>query len=248
MVFSFYYTEKIAMIVLNKNPLMQEINKEKQNYKIESVNAQIDGDYIIPGINGIEVNVKNSFYNMKEAKTFNRYFLVFDQIKPEVSIADNKDKIIKNGNRSLKQVALVLEQEGIISDYLKSMEIKASLLVTNKTYKKSSYFEVINNDIKEFKTLEKELNLNKENRKICVINDLNKNLCKKVHNYLIDPELVLNSSNYLMVKKNLKDGSIILISNNANLDEVKLLIKEIKYKGMSLEYLSDLIDEKNENY
>lgn len=55
MVFSFYYTEKIALIVLNKNPLMQEINQEKVNYEEAFVNASIEGDYIIPGINGLLV-------------------------------------------------------------------------------------------------------------------------------------------------------------------------------------------------
>ena len=47
MVFSFYYTEEIATLVLNKNPLMIKINNEKNNYNIKSVNAIIDGNYII---------------------------------------------------------------------------------------------------------------------------------------------------------------------------------------------------------
>ena len=54
MVFSFYYTDQIATIVLNKNPLMQEINQEKENFEVKSVNAIIEGDYITPGLNGIE--------------------------------------------------------------------------------------------------------------------------------------------------------------------------------------------------
>ena len=86
MVFSFYYTEKIALIVLNKNPLMQSIHEEKDNYEEDFVNALIDGDYIIPGINGLEVNARESFYKMQELDTFNQYYLVFDQIKPEISL------------------------------------------------------------------------------------------------------------------------------------------------------------------
>ncbi len=248
MVFSFYYTEKIANIVLNKNPLMQEINKEKDNFKIESVNAEIQGDYIIPGINGIEVNVKDSFYNMKEANIFNKYFLVFDQVKPKISIENNKDKIIRYGNRRLKKVAIIFEEENSLSNYFKSIEAKASLLVDNNTYKKNSYFEVINNGLKEFRNLENELNLNKENKNICVINELNKNICKKFHNYLIEPELTLNSSNYIDIKKNLNDGNIILVKSTANLSDLKLLVKEIKYKNMELVYLSEIIKEENDNY
>ena len=248
MVFSFYYTDKIANIVLNKNPLMVEINKEKDNFEIKSVNAQIEGDYIVPGINGIEVNVIDSFYKMKEANIFNKYFLIFDQVKPNISILDNKDKIIKHGNRKLKKIALILEEENSLSDYLKSLDIKASLLVTNSNYQKNSYFEVINNDIKDFRSLENNLNMNKENKNICVINDLNKDICKKYKNYLIEPELTLNSANYIDIKKNINDGSIILIKNTANLSDLKLLIKEIKYKNIELVYLSEIIKEKNDNY
>ena len=78
MVFSFYYTEQIANIVLNKNPLMQMIKEEARNYNVSSVNALIDGNYIVPGLKGLEVNLRDSFYNMKESNVFSEYFLVFD--------------------------------------------------------------------------------------------------------------------------------------------------------------------------
>ena len=129
MVFSFYYTEKIALIVLNKNPLMQSIHEEKDNYEEDFVNALIDGDYIIPGINGLEVNARESFYKMQELDTFNQYYLVFDQIKPEISLQDHKDKIIYQGNSKLKKVSLILSEEGEISEYLKANQYKANLLV-----------------------------------------------------------------------------------------------------------------------
>lgn len=248
MVFSFYYTEKIASIVLNKNPLMIEINKQKDNYEVKSVNALIDGDYITPGINGIEVNARNSFYNMQEANVFNKYFLVYEQVKPKISVDNNKDKIIRNGNRKLKKVSLIIDAENEISNYLKENKIKASLLVTNNTYKKNNYFEVINNDKEEFKDLENNLNLNKENKNICVLNPEIKSICLKYRNYLIEPELTLNSTNFLEVKKNILNGSIILIKSNAKLEEVKLLIKEINYKGLEMVYLSEIIKEDNDNY
>ena len=86
MVFSFYYTEQIATIVLNKNPLMQMIKEEARNYNVSSVNALIDGNYIVPGLKGLEVNLRDSFYNMKESNVFSEYFLVFDEVKPEISL------------------------------------------------------------------------------------------------------------------------------------------------------------------
>ena len=245
MVFSFYYTEKIALIVLNKNPLMQEINQEKVNYEEAFVNASIEGDYIIPGINGLLVNARESFYNMQELEVFNQYYLVYEQVKPEISLEDNKDKIINKGNAKLKQMSLILEDTSSISEYLEENQYKADLLVDYASYQKGSYFEVINNDVEGFETLENSLNLNKENKYLCLVNQQNRELCLKKKHYLIEPTLTLNSTNYIDVKNKLESGSIILIDGDAKLSDIKLLLKEIKFKNYQIVYLSELISEEN---
>lgn len=245
MFFSFYYTEKIALIVLNKNPLMQSINEQKKNYEIDFVNAVIEGDYIIPGINGLEVNARESFYGMQELDAFNHYYLVFDQVKPEVSLEDHKDKIIHKGNAKLKQVSIILSEEADISEYLKANQYQASLLVDSNTYEKNSYFEVINNEVNAFESLENTLNLNKENTHICVMNGQNYELCLKKKNYLVEPTLTLTSTNYIDVKSSFESGSIILIDESAKLSDVKLLLKEINYKNYDIVYISELISEEN---
>ena len=153
MVFSFYYTDKIAAIVLNKNPLMITIKKEAENYNVASVNAIIEGDFITPGINGLVVNAKESFLSMQELDKFNNYFLVFDQKKPDVSIDNHKDKIIKRGNRKLKQVAFILEAENEVSTYFSTNNLKAAMLFKLDTYKRNSGFLVINNEVEGFKSL-----------------------------------------------------------------------------------------------
>ena len=211
MVFSFYYTEKIALIVLDKNPLMEEIHTFCEDYEVDSVDAVIQGDYIIPGINGLEVNARESFYGMQELNVFNEYYLVYDQVTPEVSIEDHKDKIIKQGNAKLKQVSLILSSE------------------------KTDAFD----------SLENTLNLNKENKHICVLDDGNYEVCLKNKNYLVEPTLKLSATNYIDVKNHLNSGCIILICDNAKLEDVKLLLKEIKYKGYDVVYLSELISEEN---
>lgn len=245
MVFSFYYTEKIALIVLNKNPLMQSINEQKENYEIGYVNAVILGDYIIPGINGLMVNARESFYQMQELNVFNEYYLVYEQVSPEVSLEDNKDKIIRQGNSKLKEVSLILNGVSNISEYLHSNNYKADFLVDIDSYEKGSYFEVINNESDAFDSLENTLNLNKENKNICVINNKNYNICLKKKKYLVEPTLTLNSTNYIDVKNNLDSGSIILIDSSASLSDVKLLLKEIKYKNYDVVYLSEMISEEN---
>lgn len=245
MVFSFYYTEKIALIVLNKNPLMQSINEKKHDYEESFVNATIWGDYIIPGINGLEVNARESFYNMQSLDAFNHYYLVYNQVKPEISLEDNKDKIINKGNSKLKQVSLVLSDVSIISEYLMANNYKASLLVDINTYEDKSYFEVINNEKDAFSSLENTLNLNKENKHICVVNENNYDVCRKNKHYLVEPTLSLGSNNYIDVKNNLDSGSIILVLDSASLSDVKLLLKEIKYKNYDVVYLSEIISEEN---
>lgn len=247
MVFSFYYTEQISTIVLNKNPLMISIKKEEDNYNVKSVNAEIIGDRIIPGINGLYVNVRESFYAMQSEDIFNQYYLVFEQKKPDIKLDDNKDKLIISGNPNLRQVSLILDSEGEVSEYLKANNIKASLLVDINTYKDGNYFESLNNDTTGFKALENNLNLNKENKHICVVNDNNKDLCIKQKNYLVSPSLKLNKTNFLDVKKSIKNGSIIVIGESANLSDVKLLLKEIKYKDLELVYLSEIISEENKS-
>lgn len=245
MVFSFYYTDKIANIVLNKNPLMVTIEKEKDNYNVKSVNAEVNGNFIVPGINGLEVNVKASFYQMQESRIFNAYFLVFNEILPDISLENNKDKIITKGNMKKKSVSLILEEENSLTEYLKNRNIKASLLINIDTYTKNNYFEIINNEVTNFKSLENMLNIAKENKHICLINDNNKDICLKNKNFLIKPGLILNSSNILEIKKNIDSGSIVLIKKNAKLEDLVLLLKEINYKDLKIVYLSELISEKH---
>lgn len=247
MIFSFYYTDQIASIVLNKNPLMQTISDEAINYNVKSVNAEINGDYIIPGINGLQVNIKESFYNMQETAIFNKYFLIYDEIKPDISLDNNKDKIITKGNKKNKQVSFVFEAENKLTNYFKSKNFPASLLVTIDTYSKNNFFEQINNETESFKTLENTLNLNKENKHICVINSYNKDICLKNKMFLVEPELELTNYNILDIKKNIESGSIILVDKYATLDDLIVLIKEINYKDLSIVPLSKIISEKNPN-
>ena len=94
LVFSFYYTDKIALIVQEKNPILQEIKSKENELLIDSKDATVVNNFIIPGIKGSKVNVEKSFNKMKSLNAFNEYYLVYDDVKPSISIEDNKDKII----------------------------------------------------------------------------------------------------------------------------------------------------------
>lgn len=245
MLFSFYYTEKIAIIMQNKSPIMQSINEVEDSYVVNAINANVDEHYVVPGIMGRMVNKTKSYVNMKAFGIFNEYYLIFDDIKPEISLEDNKDKIIKEGNKNKKAVSILLEDGNeTIKTYLKDNKIKADLLIEESTYDSQNYFEQINNDSTKYKNVESLLNKNNQNQNICYIKGIEKEYCKKEQKYLVEETFSLGSNNIVEAKGKVDSGAIILIKKNASLEHLKLLIKEIQFKGLSILPLSELISEK----
>jgi len=243
MLFSFYYTEKIAIIMQNKSPIMQSINEVADDYTVSATNATIEGNYITPGIFGRMINKTKSFVNMKSFGIFNEYYLVFDKIKPDISINNNIDKIIKKGNKEKKSVAFLLENNQEIINYLIENNIDASILVTEEDYNKNNFLEQINNDKEKYNNVESLLNKNNQNKNLCYIKNLSIEFCKKQKKYLVEESFSLNSQNIVEAKNSIESGAIILIKETANLEEFKLLIKEINFKGLKIVKLSNLIDE-----
>lgn len=245
MLFSFYYTEKIAVIMQNKSPIMQSIEEVEESYVVNAINASIDSNYVVPGIMGRMVNKTKSYVNMKAFGIFNEYYLIFDDVKPDVSLEDNKDKIIKEGNKSKKAVSLLLEDGNeTIKKYLKDNKISADLLINESTYENGSFFEQINNDKDKYKNVESLLNKNNQNKNICYIKEMEKEYCRKEQKYLVEETFTLGSNNIVEAKTKLDSGAIILIKKNANLEHLKLLVKEIHFKGLNIQPLSELISEK----
>lgn len=244
MLFSFYYTERIAVIMQNKSPIMQSINEVQEDYQVNPVNAIVDEKYVVPGIMGRMVNKTKSFVNMKAFGIFNEYYLIFDNVKPDISLEDNKDKIINSGNKTKKAVALILEEgNDAIKNYLKENKIKADLLIKESTYDNSNYFEQINNDSEKYKNVESLLNKNNHNKNICYIKEIEKEYCKKEQKYLVEETFFLGNSNIVEAKSKIESGAIILIKKNATLEHFKLLLKEINFKGLNIVLLSELISE-----
>ena len=102
---------------------------------------------------------------------------------------------------------------------------------------------MINNEVTNFKSLENSLNLNKENKHICIINTSNKDICLKNKNYLVEPEYRLTGSNLTETKKGILNGGIIYLTKEAKLDDVIYLLMLAKYKGLTIVNLSELITE-----
>ncbi len=245
MIFSFYYTEKIALMMRKKDPIYETIHVFAEDANTKSMNAIIKDDTIIPGINGLSVNVDKSFQKMKSFGAFNKYYLIFEQVKPEISLEDNKDKIITKGNSKKKSVSLLLEETGEISEYFKQQQIDASLLITQSTFQRDNVLEQINNDNKNFKNVDSLLDSIKKNKNICIVNNYNEEICRKNKKYLVKPSLELNSYNIASVKGKIESGDIIQIKKGTSLKDIKILLQQINYKGLKIINLSNLILEEN---
>ncbi len=243
MLFSFYYTEKIALLVQKENPLRIKIEEIKSSYEVESVNAIIEDKYIIPGLNGEQVNVDKSFINMKSFGDFNKYYLIYDKVKPSVSLTNNLDKIIKKGNSKKKEVSIIIENISEHKSYFINNNIKINLLVDNSNVINNSFFEQINVDNDNFTKVNDYLDRNNMNKKICILNNKNYEICKENKYYIVDVSLRLNNSNIIEIKNSLENGSIIYIDKDTNLDYIKLLLKYISNQGLSVALLSNLISE-----
>lgn len=243
LLFSFYYTEKMSNMVINNSSLVMEINENSDEYNVEAVSAIIEDNYIIPGLNGYTVNVLKSYDNMRFLDTFNSYYLEYDVKSPNVSLENNKDKIIKYGNSRKNSVALIVKDNVDVINYSKDKNIKLTRLVDHNTYDKSVFYEQLNNDYNEFKKVETMLNNANINKNICVINDNIKDICISNKKYLVESSLTLNNYNLANIKGNIKSGYIIYIDDSVNVTDYKLLVRQIYYQDLDIIYLSDLIKE-----
>lgn len=242
---SFYFTEKTAIFIRSKDPIMQGIMEYASNNNYEPVNAVINDNYITPGLIGKRIDEVKSLMQMKSIGVFNKTFLITNDVLPEISLNNNKDKIINKANSKKNAVSFIIENDNTDSlTFFISSNIPAALLVTNDNYNKNPYFEQINNDFDNYNELDKRLKKDNNNTNICLINRNNKELCIKKKKYLVEPTYILNSSNMVMIKNKINSGDIILIKSNVTIDDISYLYNYLKSRNIKVIKLSDLISEK----
>lgn len=239
---SFYYTEKIALYVKSKNPLIKKIESQKEDLYVNSINSTlIDELYIIPGLNGKEVNVDSSFKIMKILNVYDEDKIVYNQIKPSISLNENKNRIIIRGNSQKRNVSLIFEKESNLTKYLLQSNIIFNVLITKEEYNKN--YEMINNSNNQttYNNINSYLTKNDLNKELCYIN--NKSLCK--NKYIFQESLTINHSNISSNINKISNGEIILVKDTLTLAELELLINKIKTQDLSIVPLSVLISEDN---
>ena len=223
MLISFYFTDKIMIYLENQNPIMKQIQEVENKYTETPVNATIKDNTIIPGKKGKKINKRKSLLKMDDFGSFNETFLIYDEIKPEVSLEDNLDKVIIKGNPSKRSVAFVVEDANI-TKYFDENDIQYTLISN------------LQSDLNSL------LNKNKVNSKICLVNYSNIEYCKEKKYYIVAPTID-TGINITQLLSNIGSGSIILVRKNTNLDNLKLILQEIRKQDLEITSLKDLICE-----
>jgi len=108
-VFSFFYTEKTVTTIKNQDPLMIEIEEKANEYSVSAIDAKVIDTKIIPGMKGCDVDVEESYYNLKRLGEFNSNMLEYTLANPKESLENNYDKYIISGNKLKNTVSLIFK-------------------------------------------------------------------------------------------------------------------------------------------
>lgn len=264
--FSFYYTESAVNIVKRNDPIMQEIVNVSSNYEEEAVDAILIDNNIIPGINGIKVDIDKSYEKMKKYGAFNSGLLVFEEVVPTISVTNTYDKFITSGNSVKQSVSLLIKLENTIYlddilEILKNKDVKVTFIVSvdilsndydiiEKIYLNGHNIEVLSDNYtkEEVKKINKELKkLIKTKSKYCYMEEENDNIienCKKNKMHSIVPSIITSNFPYSDIKNQVVSGSIIALSNDiGTVRELPSIINYLNQKGYKILLLEDLLNE-----
>ena len=257
--FTFFYTEKIISVGINQDEIMIKLKDLESSYKIEPKNAIINNDTIIPGNIGRELDINKSYKSIKKLGYFEESLLTYKNIYPEISIYNNYNKYIINGNTMNKNISLIYiinndktidnilniikNKNTTISFFIDSSYLNNNIEILNKlnnyeiyNYGKNGIYTkdnlIITNNIINNKT--------NNNSTYCLFLNKNKESLNNCANNKMLSILLLTEGNYNNIKNNIKNGSIINITNTKELSNI---IDYIKNKGYTITSLSNNIKE-----
>jgi len=242
-IFSFFLTDFVTDIALNNNSLMKSIKKYSDEYEVNSVSAIIDDNTIIPGIKGKKVDATESYLNMKDFGEFNKNYLIYKTVKPEISLEEHKEKVIISGNKSNRNIRLLINDNEDIINYCNENNIKYTKLVNMKDELTNKNYINIESDKEKFNDLNTLLNKKNLNNNICLINYSNIKECIDNKYYLVKYSLEINNNNINSTLSNIDSGEIIYINNYLSKENFIILINYIKSKDLKIMYLNELIQE-----
>lgn len=257
--FTFFYTEKIINVSIEQDEIMIKLKEIKTEHEISPINAIINEDTIIPGKTGQYLDLDTSYKQMKKIGYYEESLLSYQKIYPEISIYNNYNKYITNGNPYQKSISLIyiINNNNTIDNILNiiknkkttiSFFIDSSFLNNNiDIISKIKDYEIYNygNNGKYTKDniiITNNIINNKSNNKsnYCLFLDKNTNSLNNCNDNKMLSIIPSITGNYNDIKNNLQNGSIILINNSKELSNI---IEYIKSKGYSILPLSNIIIE-----
>lgn len=265
---SFFMTTLMVNSLKELDPIMKEIEKNKSLYEIEPVNVWEDDSFVIPGTNGLKIDIQNSYKLMKKYGDFNDNLFVFYEISPIKSINNIYDKYISSGNKNKREIALVFKikdtnyLEEIIS-ILKEKEVigtffvDENLLNENKDVVKLLYLNnqkiesLGNNNSYDVTNLEKTNVFLKgyinNSLSFCYSDEINNDVlqvCRNRSLHTIVPSINTSKFPYYEIKNKLESGSIIKFDNNYNtVFELTYIINYIRQNNQKIVSLEKLLEE-----
>jgi peptidoglycan/xylan/chitin deacetylase (PgdA/CDA1 family) len=267
--FSFFYTEKAVTVLKEHDPIMQKILETQSKYNILPIDAMlVDKYYIIPGYNGIKVDVDRSFNSMKRLGEFNENFLVYRKDKPKTSINKIYDRYIISGNKVKNTVSLVFKVKigddltPLIS-ILQNNKVKATFFLDGKWMEENietikemyelnhelanyGYDDRYNNDLFVW-TNNKLKQVGRRPVQYCYVEEddfVILDLCSSYKMYTVKPSIVTKNYPFNEIKANIDAGSIISFDvNDIVIKELTTIINFIKSKGYKIDTLNNHLSE-----
>ena len=250
--FSFYYTNKVALMDINDDQIMMEIMKEMSNNR-KCSEGFITNEGVVLGYDGKELDKEKSYNNMR-VSGFSKELLVFNIVHCKINKKDYIDKNIIMGNTEKNAVSFLINVNKLNSS-LKDLEnhqkIKLSYIVGDKEimkYKKDfieGKYEIIykgndKNILKEYVDITKKINITP----YCISNYVdNTKLCSKKGVNIIKGSIEIEDHVFDNGKKNTKRGNFIIIEENKkNIEELNILINYTKNKGYNILSINEHLD------
>lgn len=269
-ILSFIISEKTALAVKEVDEIMSEIKLRQDKYKIEPQDALIEKNTIIPGLNGKQVNIEKSYQEMKKIGTFNDKYIIYNEIRPTITINNQYDKYIISGNPKKNTVSIIFkvyDNDNIdkVLTILEKNKVKANFFIdvkwlennnenVTKLIKKGYIIGNLGKNLEyknvEFIWMNNIINtIGKQKTNYCyseIESIENLKECTQQKNYTIMPNIIIKKQPLIEIKKEIESGSIIALPVNETVEkELELIIKYIKSKGLKIETLPIHLSEKN---
>ncbi|MFV0249673.1 MAG: polysaccharide deacetylase family protein [Bacilli bacterium] len=263
---SFFYTEKTVEVVKEYDDILIEIKSKGVTLNIDNLDAIIENNTIIPGLNGRKIDINKSYSKMKQFGKYNDNLIVYTTTIPKISLSSNLDKYIISGNSKKNMISLIFlvdfnDSINNIITSLKEKNVKGNFfidgnwlennksilnqlnknghLIGNLSYNR----DYLNSGFIWMDTIIKRVNKNNHYCFNQSDNDFALKLCAINKNYTIRP-ILISTFPTINMKKKLSSGGLIAFEITKELEnELPIIIDYIISKGYVITTLNEHLSE-----